>query len=187
MQEDEDAESIASSDSTENAVPGAAPVAPVAQALQPVGNYVFDELYDDDDRPAGPITPRVNAPLEPNRQEAAPLPVARGTGEAIPGTNPVDEPSSAQPNASTLEERTRLFWAKLENDRLASDVDAARERSLQEAEAHSTVDDDLARALRESSLIENPRTQQEEEDFKRAQQESLDHLKELLAEEEAEL
>ncbi|KAK5674314.1 hypothetical protein LTS10_012898 [Elasticomyces elasticus] len=187
MQEDEDAESIASNESTENAVPGAAPVAPVAQALQPVGNYVFDELYDDDDRPAGPITPRVNAPLEPNRQEGAPLPVARGTGEAIPGTNPVDEPSSAQPNASTLEERTRLFWAKLENDRLASDVDAARERSLQEAEAHSTVDDDLARALRESSLIENPRTQQEEEDFKRAQQESLDHLKELLAEEEAEL
>ncbi|KAK4889074.1 hypothetical protein LTR27_012112 [Elasticomyces elasticus] len=187
MPEDEDTKSIASNDNTEDAVPGAAPVAPVAQALQPVGNYVFDELYDDDDRPAGPIAPRVNAPLEPNRQEGAPLPAIRVTNEAVSGTSPVEELSSAHPDATTLEERTRLFWAKLENDRLASDVDAARERSLQEAEAHSTVDDDLARALRESSLIENPRTQQEEEDFKRAQQESLDHLKELLAEEEAEL
>ncbi|KAK3625324.1 hypothetical protein LTR56_020489 [Elasticomyces elasticus] len=215
MQEDPLAESPASSENGDDAVaggtPGAAPgAAPGAQQDQPLGNYALDELYDEDDRPTGPIAPRVNAPLEPNRQEEALLPVARGTGEAAPGTNPVDEPSSAQPNASTLEERTRLFWAKLEKDRLDSDVEAARERSLQEAtkreqdrldsdleaarqqslqeaEASRTVDNDLARALRESSLIEHPRTQQEEEDFKRAQQESLDYLKELDAQEEAEL
>ncbi|KAK5704380.1 hypothetical protein LTR97_003398 [Elasticomyces elasticus] len=219
MQEDPLAESPASSENGDDAVAegalGAAPrTAPEAalgaQQDQPLGDYVFDELYDDDDRFDGPVAPRANAPLEPNRQEEAPLPAVPGTVQAVPRPDPGHASNGARADASTLEERTRLFWAKLEKDRLDSDVEAARQRSLQEAtkreqdrldsdlkaaqeqslqeaEADKTVDDELARALRESSLIENPRPQQEEEDIKRVLQESLDHLDKLRAEEEAEL
>ncbi|KAK5725398.1 hypothetical protein LTR15_003584 [Elasticomyces elasticus] len=215
MQEDPLADSPASSENGDDAVAGGTPraapeAAPGAQQDQPLGNYAFDELYDDDDRPAGPIAPRANAPLAPNRQEGAPLPAVPGTVQAVPGPDPGHASNGARADASTLEERTRLFWAKLEKDRLDSDLEAARERSLQEAtkreqdrldsdleaarkrslqeaEADKTVDDELTRVLRESSLVEVPRTQQEEEDFKRALQESLDHVKVLEAQEEAEL